>query len=289
MRRYLSYIAGAAAVAVVALAAGRLQRGDDPSMIDPAVTLAGPAPEGVGLDVPGTPFLVASATPQPPAVDADGLGSAAARLDALTAELAEREAALAALRASLADRDSRLDAMTTTLTEREAELAALRDQLVAMRERYAFDLELAAIQSVAANSAALPPEKVETLLAAATAPAAAGPMALTEIHFDSGSARLSPGGQVHAAVAAAMLTDLGPGRVRLLGYADRVGSPTRNRALAEARARAVADFLVGAGVPAALIEAAGMGEDDLPVTTADGVPEPLNRTVAIIAVPRPTS
>jgi outer membrane protein OmpA-like peptidoglycan-associated protein len=294
MRRYLSYIA---AVAAAALAAGRLQRGDDPASIDPAVTLAGRAPEGLGLDIPGTPFLVASATPQPPAVDGAGLAAAAARLDALTAErldaltaeLAEREAALAGLRATLAQRDAQLDAMTTTLTEREAELAALRDELVAMRERYAFDLELAAIRSIAAGAAPLPPEKVETLLAAATAPAAPGPMALTEILFDSGSARLSPGGQVHAAVAAAMLADLGPGRIRLFGYADRVGNPAHNRALAEARARAVADFLVGAGVPAALIEAAGMGEDDLPVTTADGVPEPLNRTVAIIAVPPPTS
>jgi outer membrane protein OmpA-like peptidoglycan-associated protein len=86
-----------------------------------------------------------------------------------------------------------------------------------------------------------------------------------------------------------MLADMAVLRVRLVGHTDRVGSAARNRALAEARARAVADFLVAAGVPGALIEAAGLGEDDLPVATDDGVAEPLNRSVAIIAVPRPTS
>jgi outer membrane protein OmpA-like peptidoglycan-associated protein len=78
-------------------------------------------------------------------------------------------------------------------------------------------------------------------------------------------------------------------RVRLLGYADRVGSPTRNRALAAARARAVADFLVRSGVAADILDPEGMGEDDLPVATGAGVAEPLNRSVAIVAIPRPTS
>ena len=114
-------------------------------------------------------------------------------------------------------------------------------------------------------------------------------LALTEIHFESGSSSLSPGGQVHAAAAAVMLIERPVVRVRLLGYADRVGRADRNRALAAARARAVADFLVRSGVAADILETAGMGEDELPVSTGDGVAEPLNRSVAIIAIPRPTS
>jgi outer membrane protein OmpA-like peptidoglycan-associated protein len=86
-----------------------------------------------------------------------------------------------------------------------------------------------------------------------------------------------------------MLADMPIVQVRLLGHADRVGSADRNRVLAAARARTVADFLVASGVAAEIIEADGMGEDDLPVATADGVAEPLNRSVAILAVPRPTS
>ena len=78
-------------------------------------------------------------------------------------------------------------------------------------------------------------------------------------------------------------------RVRLVGHTDRVGGAAANRRLAARRAAAVADFLVGAGVPRDLIEIDDAGEADLPVATADGVPEPLNRSVAIIPVPLPTS
>ena len=72
---------------------------------------------------------------------------------------------------------------------------------------------------------------------------------LTTIYFDTGSASLSPGGQVHAAAAAVMLADMKLGQIRLVGFTDRTGSPARNRALAEERARAVAGFLVAQGVP----------------------------------------
>jgi outer membrane protein OmpA-like peptidoglycan-associated protein len=281
----LGTIAGAAVIAAAALLAMRVQRDDTPAPDDSTILLAAPAVPA--SDAPRAPSLVASATPRPPDMSADPAG-AAADFEALSAELAEREAVVAALRATLAQRDASLDAITATLTLREAELQALRDQVAAVRERYAFDLELAALKSAGPGAAPLPPEKIETLLAAAAVPAGPAPQALTEIHFDSGSFDLSPGGQIHAAVAAAMLADMGIARVRLVGHTDRVGSPAHNRTLAEARARAVADFLVGAGVPVALIEAAGMGEDDLPVATADDVPEPLNRSVAIIAIPLPT-
>jgi outer membrane protein OmpA-like peptidoglycan-associated protein len=234
---------------------------------------------------------VADAAPQPPAIPepTSATPQAAARIADLAGRLAEREAEL---ESSLAERDASLDALTATLTQREAEIQALRDELTSLRERYAFDLELAALKSGAASGERDAAE-AETLLASVKGPAtAAAPpnvLAVTEIHFDSGSSSLSPGGQVHAAAAAVMLADMPVLRIRLVGHADRVGNAERNHALAEARARAVAEFLVSSGVSDALIEAAAMGEDDPPVATDDGVPEPLNRSVAILAVPRPTS
>ena len=94
---------------------------------------------------------------------------------------------------------------------------------------------------------------------------------------------------MHAAAAAVMLADMKLGQIRLVGFTDRTGSPARNQALAEERARAVAEFLVAQGVPAQLIETAGVTEGALPVATDAGVPEPLNRSVSIVAVPLPTT
>jgi outer membrane protein OmpA-like peptidoglycan-associated protein len=286
MRPYLRYIAGASAAAAVALTVTQWHRvaqrkGEFEAAAAPAVTDTAP------------PILVADAPPQPPAMPepTSAAPQVAARIADLSGRLAEREAELAALEASLAERDASLDAITATLTQREAEIQALRDELAALRERYAFDLELAALKS----GGRAPVQDVvgaEALLASAKGPAtrpAESVLALTEVHFDLGSSSLSPGGQVHAAAAAVMLVEMPLLRVRLVGHTDRVGSAERNRALSEARARAVADFLVTSGVPDELIEAAGAGEDDPPVFTDDGVPEPLNRSVAIIAVPRPTS
>lgn len=306
MRRSYKYIAGASAAVLVAIGGAELRRSS--SQPEGEARLA--APESPAASPPGvaaeSATFVAGAAPMPePAAGAElGADAVAARIDELTTRLADREAALAAMTATLAGRDASLDALTATLTRREAEIQTLRDELTATRERYAFDIELEAIKGrgVPAGAAASASggasggagdAPVEAVLAVAEGgavrPEAAGVLALTEIHFESGSSSLSPGGQVHAAAAAVMLIERPVVRVRLLGYADRVGRADRNRALAAARARAVADFLVRSGVAADILETAGMGEDELPVSTGDGVAEPLNRSVAIIAIPRPTS
>lgn len=228
------------------------------------------------------------------------------------AELAERETASAARdaanarsSAALAERDAASDALTAALKARDAEilalraeLAALRGELVALRNRFAFDIQLAAMKlgdgpaSAPVEAARADAADLEDMLALAkpTTAARAAEQPMTAIHFDTGSASLTPGGQVHAAAAAVMLADMPLERVRVVGYADRTGSPDRNRRLAERRARAVADFLMSAGLPADRLETSGMIEAaDLPVATGAGVPEPLNRSVAIIAVPLPTT
>ena len=288
MRRSYKYIAGASAVALAAVwAAGLHWSGTQPR--EEQVSAVAP-------EVPAdSAVFVADAAPMPePAVGAPvAPGEIAERIDALTTRLAEREAEFAAATAALAERDASLDTLTTTLARREAEIQTLRDELAALRERYAFDVKLEAIKSRRAPAISGQDEAVLAAVEVADEEgipaAAAGVLALTRIHFETGSSALTPGGQVHAAAAAVMLAEMPVVRVRLLGYADRVGRADRNRALAAARAEAVADFLVRSGVAAEILDPTGMGEDDLPVATGDGVAEPLNRSVAIVAIPRPTS
>ena len=287
MRRSYKYITGASAVVLAAIAVAQWpQSGVQPtgeSGAPPEVTT-------------GTAAFMADAAPMPAPAGAEAASpdAIAARIDELTVRLADREGALAAMTASLAERDASLDVLTATLTRREAEIQALRDELVSLRERYAFDIELEAAKGRGTARVAAPNETVSAtaLLVSAEQPEApedGSVLAITEIQFESGSSSLTPGGQVHGAAAAEMVADMPVVRVRLLGYADRVGRADRNRILAGARARAVADFLVRSGVAAEILEPAGMGEDDLPVATGDGVAEPLNRSVAILAIPRPTS
>ena len=209
------------------------------------------------------------------------------RIATLEATVADREATLAVLGHTLAARDAGLAEKAEALAARDAEVEALRGQLASLRleladlrERFAFDIQLAALKAGEPAPAAEP---------VAPAPAPAADQPLTSICFDTGSASLSPGGQVHAAAAAVMLADMKLGQIRLVGFTDRTGSPARNRALAEERARAVAGFLVAQGVPPQLIETAGVIDGDLPVPTGPGVPEPLNRSVSIVAVPLPTT
>lgn len=284
MRQTYGLIAGASALAlagVISVQTGLL--GGSPE----AAPVAAPAPAVVPPRAVVTdPQAPAAPSPQPPVEVAAAASELEARIAALETTLADREAALAGLGDTLAARDAIIAGMTAALADREDQLAALRDQLADLRieladlrDRAAFDIQLAAMKSGEPAASAIPATEI--------APAAEQP--LTTICFDTGSARLTPGGQVHAAAAAVMLADMKLGRIRLVGFTDRTGSAARNQALAEERARAVADFLVAQGVPAPLIETAGIIDGALPVPTEAGVPEPLNRSVSIVAVPVPTT
>ncbi len=222
-----------------------------------------------------------------------------------------------ALTALEAESNRRIATLTATLTERDATIAALQSDIEALRGGTDLAPAMAAVEAegdkpvlsfsdqvveIARLSAMLDAVKlgpeVMTVALASPAPALrmvpalrpageAGPLA--EVHFEMGSARLSPGGLARAAAAAVTLAEMPLERIRLVGYADRTGSPARNRALAERRAEAVAAFLIANGLPADRIETEGMVDAaDLPVATGPGVSEPLNRSVAIIPVPLPT-
>jgi hypothetical protein len=106
------------------------------------------------------------------------------------------------------------------------------------------------------------------------------PVAL--IQFEPGAAEVTPLHRLQLVATEQRLRQLAAASVLLLGFTDTVGDAAVNRALADRRARAVAAALEGLGLQARIVvEARSEGRSLKP--TADGVAEPLNRSVAIFA------
>ena len=262
------------------------------------------------------PAATATATAVAPAADLR-----TADLDRLSTTLAEKEEEAAQLRTALAVRDSVLHTLKVSSVQREETLASLRTALAASEEQVralqaeveTLRADIAALQVPMSFEEALVAMKpggdasvarVETVGARSSGldamfAAKSGSIALAalprdsrstvEVHFDFASAQLTPGGEANALAAAVTLADMPLASVRVIGHTDTVGSRAANRRLAVKRARTVADALVAAGLSPDLIEIDDTGEAEPPVATGAGVPEPLNRTVAIIPVPLPTT
>ena len=115
--------------------------------------------------------------------------------------------------------------------------------------------------------------------AASPPPAAPLPQAYT-VYFDTGQSALSPEATATVSQAAAAFRQGGTA-VGVRGHTDTVGNPEANLQLSLRRAASVKDALQRNGVPAAAILTGGVGEQDLPVPTADQVPERRNRSVDI--------
>jgi outer membrane protein OmpA-like peptidoglycan-associated protein len=107
---------------------------------------------------------------------------------------------------------------------------------------------------------------------------------IAEVHFDVGSAQLTPGGERRMLDAVERIRSMGPAKVRVVAFTDRVGDSAYNLVLSKERALSVAAVLENAGFSRDLIEVVGSGEQDLPVPTPDDVPEPLNRSAGIFVV-----
>jgi len=67
----------------------------------------------------------------------------------------------------------------------------------------------------------------------------------------------------------------------VIGHTDTVGADAFNDKLSLERAQTVREILIGMGVPAQNITAAGRGRRELLVPTADNVSEPRNRRVEL--------
>lgn len=252
-------------------------------------------------------------------VDADaGGGDPVSEIERLNALLAEKEATLAERNAALAERDAEIARIAARIEAPDtppAVAAVLAKMLEAPAATPAPATPVAAATGadagVEAPLAALAPQdatpappdlenvsedlaRLDAALAAAKdVPAVNGPPSpppdesLAQVHFDMASASLTPGGLINLLQAAKSARELGLERIEVLGFTDTVGSAEFNRELAGRRAEAVARALVEAGLPADMIEVAGMGETGAPVSTPDNVAEPLNRCVGIFpALPK---
>jgi len=99
--------------------------------------------------------------------------------------------------------------------------------------------------------------------------------------FDTDKATLSPASMSTIAQAASTFRASGAHAVAVSGHTDTTGSMQYNLQLSQQRAAAVSAELQRNGVPATAIAALGYGEQNLPVQTAQGVPEQRNRSVDI--------
>lgn len=117
---------------------------------------------------------------------------------------------------------------------------------------------------------------------AAPAPPPAAPKVFI-VFFDWDKDRITPEGMQIIQQAAAAYKSGAPVQIQVTGYTDRSGSPGYNQRLSERRANNVAKALAALGVPPAQMAVSGHGENDNRVPTADGVREPQNRRVEIVA------
>ena len=100
------------------------------------------------------------------------------------------------------------------------------------------------------------------------------------VYFNTGQSDILPDGQATIAQASATFKQGGT-NVLVKGHADRVGDQGMNLRLSMARTANVKAALMRAGVPESAIRSGSLGEESLPVPTADQVPERLNRSVHI--------
>ena len=99
--------------------------------------------------------------------------------------------------------------------------------------------------------------------------------------FDTGKATLSTESVSTIARAASAYKTSGARAVAVAGHTDTTGTAQLNLQLSQQRAAAVQAELQRDGVPGPAIAALGYGEQDLPVKTAQDVPEQRNRSVDI--------
>ncbi len=103
-----------------------------------------------------------------------------------------------------------------------------------------------------------------------------------EIHFDTGKATIKPESQKIVGEIAALLKQNPDLRVSIEGHTDNTGTPQGNKTLSEARAKAVADAVVAAGVEAARLGAVGWGQDKPVADNATDEGRARNRRVEVV-------
>jgi outer membrane protein OmpA-like peptidoglycan-associated protein len=198
----------------------------------------------------------------------------------------------------------RLDALTDTVAHLQAEVEALRAS--APNEQAAQGGGAAPQESDVAEEAPGAADEEDAMLPGSgmggkfeplgesetpgsgppdpTAVTADYPVKVGEVHFNSGSAELTPGGARVAREAVERIRSMDVAKVQVVAFTDRVGDAAYNLVLSKERALSLAAMLERAGLPRDMVEVIGKGEEDAPEATADGVAEPLNRSAGIFVV-----
>ncbi len=101
------------------------------------------------------------------------------------------------------------------------------------------------------------------------------------VYFEFDRADINTAGQAVIASAAAAVKATKPATISVVGHTDRAGPSGYNATLSEARADAVANALVSAGVSGRLLSIGSLGENAPALQTKDGVREPANRRTEI--------
>jgi OmpA-OmpF porin, OOP family len=116
-------------------------------------------------------------------------------------------------------------------------------------------------------------------------PSGAAPSVNLNIDFANGSATLTPKAiqSLDALGRALANPSLAAYHFRIEGHTDTVGSPALNQTLSERRAEAVVSYLSSKyGISPSRLQAVGMGEQGLLVSTPDQTAEPRNRRVLVV-------
>jgi outer membrane protein OmpA-like peptidoglycan-associated protein len=101
------------------------------------------------------------------------------------------------------------------------------------------------------------------------------------VYFNEGTDELTPESRVEFQKILAELRERGAPDIVVIGHTDRLATDEYNDRLSLMRAERVRHELIKLGIPAARIQAAGRGEREPVVRTADGIAEPRNRRVEI--------
>ncbi len=208
------------------------------------------------------------------------IGVAYAITDRLTVDLTARYLAADGLEFGSVTRNAGGPGAGGTITDIGSFSGDYRDKAISLGLRYQFGAVPAAPQPPPTQPVSLPlplpdrqPEPVGT-------PAPREPREFI-VYFPFDEYALTTEAQQVIREAAAYATQGGAASVALVGHTDTSGSLAYNVRLSERRAIAVADALVGLGVPQNALSLDWRGETATAVATGDGVKEPLNRRTTI--------
>lgn len=141
-------------------------------------------------------------------------------------------------------------------------------------QRWVSDVSTATLELVIHPNRSQPAEAAPTPAPVVVPPPPAEPEVVdqtfnlsSDVLFAFGKADLKQEGMSALDDLYQQIVDVQPkdGSAVVMGYTDRIGSDANNQALSEARAKTVADFLIGKGLPADKVSIQGNGESN-PVT-----------------------